>query len=173
MSGTLIVQNLQGPASGANANKIIVPAGQTLYATGHVIQVINATYSTQTSNITSTFADTGLTASITPLSASSKILVTVNVSGVRKVTNNTWIEFRLLKNSTVLFNMESSAGRNGSSTDNAVGSVSTSYLDSPATTSATTYKVQFSSANNNTEAVINVSGNTGSTSTITLMEIAG
>ena len=173
MSGTLIVQNLQGPASGANANKIIVPAGQTLYAAGHVIQVINATYSTQTSNITSTFADTGLTASITPLSASSKILVTVNVSGVRKVTNNTWIEFRLLKNSTVLFNMESSAGRNGSSTDNAVGSVSTSYLDSPATTSATTYKVQFSSANNNTEAVINVSGNTGSTSTITLMEIAG
>ena len=140
---------------------------------GHVIQVVNATYSTQTLSSSSTFADTGLTASITPLSASSKILVTVNVSGLRKVTNNTWVELRLLKNSTVLFNMESSAGRNGSSTDNAVGSASTSYLDSPATTSATTYKVQFSSANNNAVAVINVSGNTGSTSTITLMEIAG
>ena len=30
MAGTLTVQNLQGPASGANANKIIVPSGQTL-----------------------------------------------------------------------------------------------------------------------------------------------
>jgi hypothetical protein len=68
--------------------------------------------------------------------------------------------------------MESSAGRNGSVTDNAVGSSSTTYLDSPATTSATIYKVQFSSANNNTEAIINVAGNTGSTSTITLMEIS-
>ena len=147
-------------------------SGNGVQIPGHVVQVVNATYSTQTSNSSVTFADTGLTASITPLSASSKILVTVNVSGVRKVTNNTWIELRLLRNSSVLFNMESSAGRNGSTTDNAVGSASTSYLDSPATTSATTYKVQFSSANNNAEVFINISGNTGSTSTLTLMEIA-
>jgi hypothetical protein len=147
-------------------------SGNGVQIPGHVVQVVNATYSTQTSNSSVTFADTGLTASITPLSASSKILVTVNVSGLRKVTNNTWVELRLLRNSSVLFNMESSAGRNGSSTDNAVGSASTSYLDSPATTSATTYKVQFSSANNNAEVFINISGNTGSTSTITLMEIA-
>jgi len=139
---------------------------------GSVLQVVNATYGTQTSISSSTFADTGLTASITPSSASSKILVFANISGIRKVTNNTWCELRLLKDSTVLFNMESSAGRNGSATDNAVGSVSTTYLDSPATTSATTYKVQFSSANNNAEVFINVTGNTSSTSTITLMEIA-
>ena len=139
---------------------------------GTVLQVVNATYGTQTSSSSSTFADTGLTASITPSSASSKVLVFVNISGIRKVTNNTWCELRLLKNSTVLFNMESSAGRNGSATDNAIGSASTTYLDSPATTSATTYKVQFSSANNNAEAIINAAGNTGSTSTITLMEIA-
>jgi len=139
---------------------------------GKVLQVVNATYATQTSSSSSTFADTGLTASITPSSVSSKILVFANVSGIRKTTNNTWCELRLLKNSTVLFNMESSAGRNGSVTDNAVGSSSTTYLDSPATTSATIYKVQFSSANNNTEAIINVAGNTGSTSTITLMEIS-
>ena len=144
-----------------------------LAGAGGVLQVVNATYGTQTSSSSSTFADTGLTASITPSSASSKVLVFVNISGIRKVTNNTWCELRLLKNSTVLFNMESSAGRNGSATDNAVGSASTTYLDSPATTSATTYKVQFSSANNNAEAIINAAGNTGSTSTITLMEIAG
>ena len=161
MASTLTVDNIVGATAAA---KVHIP--------GHVIQVVNATYSTQTSNSSVTFADTGLTASITPLSASSKILVTVNVSGVRKVTNNTWIELRLLRNSSVLFNMESSAGRNGSTTDNAVGSASTSYLDSPATTSATTYKVQFSSANNNAEVFINISGNTGSTSTLTLMEIA-
>ena len=46
MVGTLVVQNLQGPAAGANANKIIVPAGQVLDASagfvapaGHMIQI--------------------------------------------------------------------------------------------------------------------------------------
>jgi len=35
---TLVVENLKGPTTGANANKIIVPSGQTLTAVGHVIQ---------------------------------------------------------------------------------------------------------------------------------------
>ena len=80
-----------------------------LAGAGGVLQVVNATYATQTSSSSSTFADTGSTASITPSSVSNKILVFVNVSGIRKLTNNTWCELRLLKNSTVLFNMESSA----------------------------------------------------------------
>ena len=53
MVGTLVVQNLQGPAAGANANKIIVPAGQVLDASagfvapaGSVIQVAQADTST-------------------------------------------------------------------------------------------------------------------------------
>ena len=38
---TLHVENLKGPTSGANANKIIVPSGQTLYPAGHIIQVLS------------------------------------------------------------------------------------------------------------------------------------
>ena len=38
MAGTLTVQNIQGPSSGANANKIIIPAGQTLDASGATLR---------------------------------------------------------------------------------------------------------------------------------------
>ena len=53
MAGTLTVQNIEGPSSGANANTIIVPSGQTLTAPGHVIQYVyrtpvNAGFSTTT-----------------------------------------------------------------------------------------------------------------------------
>ena len=40
MAGTLTVQTLQGPSSGANANKVIIPSGHTLSAEGHVVQVV-------------------------------------------------------------------------------------------------------------------------------------
>ena len=66
------------------------------------------------------------------------------------------------------------AGYNANTNDNGIGSVSTNYLDSPATTSATTYKIQFTSDNNT--SIVRVQNNfnvtNGSTSTITLMEIA-
>ena len=51
-------------------------------ASGKVLQVVNATYSTYTSTSSSTFADTGLTATITPTSATSKILVNVSLSNI-------------------------------------------------------------------------------------------
>ena len=139
---------------------------------GTVLQVVNSTYSTQVSNTTNTYADTGLTASITPSSTNSKILAIMTIAGVRKVTNNTFGEFIFVRGATSLFNMESSAGRNDSTTSNAIGSVSASYLDSPATISATTYKVQFRSSNNNDGIIVQVAGNLSSTSTLTLMEIA-
>jgi hypothetical protein len=49
-----------------------------MLGSGAVLQVVNATYSTYTSSSSSTFADTGLTASITPSATSSKILVIVS-----------------------------------------------------------------------------------------------
>jgi hypothetical protein len=52
--------------------------------TGSVLQVVNATYATQVSNSTSTYADTGLTATITPKFATSKILVLVNQNGIQR-----------------------------------------------------------------------------------------
>jgi len=83
MSGTLVVQNLQGPASGANANKIIVPAGQVLDASagtlvpsaGGVIQVANV-YSTNGISVTSTTRISLDSYSFTPVGTASKFVIT-------------------------------------------------------------------------------------------------
>ncbi len=147
----------------------------TVFPAGAVLQVVNATFSGQTSSSTNVFADTGLTISITPTSATSKVLVIVDISGCYKTTNNTMLQLRLLRNSTTILTMEGGIGYTGTTTTNAVGSSSANYLDSPATTSATTYKVQQASGNNNVGAGINFFNLSAAetNSTITLMEIAG
>jgi hypothetical protein len=65
--------------------------------------------------------------------------------------------------------MDDYAADTNSTAYNAVGTVGTTYLDSPATTSSTTYKVQYCSAANVAQVQVNAGGGT---STITLMEIA-
>jgi hypothetical protein len=157
-SGTMITT----ASSGQSIPKAALP-------TGSVLQVVNVTYSTQVSSSTNTFVDTGLTASITPTSATSKILALVQVNGVQKLTGNTRGQFKLFRNSTEVMYMDDYAGETNSTANNAIGTVGTTYLDSPATTSSTAYKVQFCSGSN----VAQVRINTGNgTSTITLMEIA-
>jgi hypothetical protein len=144
--------------------------------TGSVLQVVNATYSTETTTASSTFADSGLTATITPKFSTSKILVLAQLNGIyRDQGGATYLAARLLRNSTNILNFESIAAylsvpANGST---GVGGISTSYLDSPATTSATIYKIQIASGGNVAMIRINApaSGNAAAC-TITLMEIA-
>lgn len=142
--------------------------------TGSVLQVVNATYATETTNSTTTFADTGLTAAITPISSSSKILVLVSMCGVGVSAGaSNGGRFQLVRNSTTICNIERMAGYTGTALVNYIGSVSTNYLDSPNTTSSTTYKVQFSNRAAAATVIICTSdGGTASTSTLTLMEIA-
>jgi hypothetical protein len=137
--------------------------------TGSVLQVVNATYSTEVTNSTSTYVDTGLTASITPLFSTSKVLVFVEQNGCNKQTTDTFMNLRLLRGSTVLILFEGVAGYTASVTQNNIGGSSASYLDSPSTTSSITYKTQLISAGNT--ALVGVQRNS-SVSTITLMEIA-
>ena len=136
---------------------------------GSVLQVVNATYGVETNSSSSTYADTGLTATITPKFATSKILILVSQNGCQKQTNQTYMEAILLRGSSSLIEFAGQAGSNGSSSPNNFGTISLDYLDSPATTSATTYKTQFKSGAN--LASVRVQNN-GATSTITLMEIA-
>jgi hypothetical protein len=136
---------------------------------GKVIQVVNATYSTGVTNITSTAADTGLTATITPLFSTSKILVIVHQEGVSKSTSDTAVVITLLRGATALINFSSFAGQTSSTATNTVGGCGTGYLDSPATTSATTYKTQFYSYSNTNGVSVQKNNET---STITLMEIS-
>jgi hypothetical protein len=133
--------------------------------------VVNATYGTEVTNSTSTLADTGLTATITPKFATSKILVIVNQTGLQKDTNTTaWVILKLLRGSTPIVTFEVQAGNTGTTTTSNFGGSSTNYLDSPATTSATIYKTQFASQQNNARVRCQAGD---STATITLMEIAG
>jgi hypothetical protein len=137
---------------------------------GKVLQVINATYSTETSSSSSAFADTGLTASITPSSATSKVLVFAAISGIYKNTTDTGGEFKLLRGATNLIQFGTAQSNSGSSTRSDVNpTLQINYLDTPATTSATTYKVQFASTGNSAALVIQVGNNNASS--IVLMEI--
>jgi hypothetical protein len=144
----------------------------TQNSAGSVLQVVNATYSTLAINNTSTYADTGLTATITPKFSTSKILVLAGQNGVSKVSNNTYVNIQLLRNSTVIGLVEG-IGSNGGTTNARGYGIPMNYLDSPATTSAVTYKTQFCSQNNNSSAYCQDSGPSTTTSTITLLEIAG
>ena len=137
-------------------------------SSGRVLQVVNATYSTQTTSSSSTYSDTGLTASITPSSSSSKILIIVSQNGVSKSSGNTYVALQLLRNSTSIVVFETQIGYTNSTLETNMAS-STNYLDSPATTSSVTYKTQFKSPNSTNFATVQTGS---STSTITLMEIA-
>ena len=141
---------------------------------GKVLQVVNATYSVGTATASSTYTDTGLSATITPLFSNSKILILGTINGVFKQVYNVSASVQLLRGSTSICVPAYSAAYTNSTTNVDVGSVSCEFLDSPATTSATTYKFQF--------ACITTSGSPSgnvvyvqdgsSTSTICLMEIA-
>ena len=139
---------------------------------GNVLQVVNANYGTQTSSTSATFADTGLTATITPSNASSKILILVNQAGVYKL-NDAYMYLQLLRGATKILDFERFGGLTGTTASNGIGSCSLCYLDSPSTTSAVTYKTQFArpSASGTVYVQVNDAG-LPSSSTITLMEIA-
>ena len=147
--------------------------GSALTGVGKVLQVVNATFSGSYSTSSATRTDTGLTASITPTNTANKILVFVNLTGNSAyggTGSGPYGRFTLMRGATDLTRIEGEQGYTGSTASNSTGSCSTTYLDSPNTTSSTTYKVQGSNAPGN--GIISIS-TSSSTSTITLMEIAG
>ena len=146
-----------------------VPAWSAPAGGGKVLQVVQGTYSTQVSSTVTTFIDTGLTATITPSSTSSKILVLVTQAGVYKTETGAGndVNVKLLRGSTTLSTQ--TGGYTNTSTRLQLGPFGFNYLDSPSTVSATTYKTQFASgvaAGNST----NVQANNND-STIILLEI--
>ena len=156
--------------SGATAPEWAAPAGG-----GKVLQVVNATYAVETTSASNTYADTGLTATITPTLANSKILVFVSQSGVQKTQQFTTnaVDIILLRGATTILKMGDFNANTGTTVNNHIGTVSGSYLDSPATTSATTYKTQFRNAVSQTNVRVQAYGvdSAAAVSTITLMEI--
>tara|TARA_R110001606_G_scaffold297915_1_gene445751 strand:+ start:817 stop:1665 length:849 start_codon:yes stop_codon:yes gene_type:complete len=146
---------------------------------GGILQVVSTTKTDVFSTTSTSYTDlTGLTATITPASASSKIMVFVQLSTSHSSTNGHL--FNLVRGATNL--LQSTAG----SSDNAtftpattsttlnIAGVPIMFLDSPASASTQTYKIQLKTIGGT--AYVNrrgAGGGFGSTSTITLMEVAG
>jgi hypothetical protein len=107
---------------------------------GSVLQVVNGYYNTEVSTASTSDTDTGLTATITPLSSTSKIIVLVSqkIYANTDAANNGGATVKLFRGATNLI----TAGRVGLSDGTGAmdGYFSTSYLDSPSSTSALTYK---------------------------------
>lgn len=153
------------------SNGATFPDSSVQASAGKVLQVVSATYNTSTSTSTDTYVDTGLTATITPKFSTSKILILITQNGLAKGTSNAsnCIGLRLHKGATNLGLFSIFTGYTNSTADNVIGSASFNYLDSPATTSATTYNTKFSSSLNSGAVTVQ---NNSATSNIVLMEIA-
>jgi hypothetical protein len=137
---------------------------------GKVLQVVQATYSTENTVSSTSYTDSGLSASITPSSASSKIMVLVSqTTQLFQSATSTGGSLNLMRGATqILDRANNSIGIEGASATIGYSAYqSMNFLDSPATTSSTTYKTQqrsTSSGNIRTQP-------NGSTSTIILLEI--
>ncbi len=162
-----LASNVTGTLPVANGG-----SGRTA-VTGNVLQVVQASTSTETRSSANSFIDTTLTASITPSATSSKVLVTVFQNGCDKSAGSTdnKIELKLMRGSTTLIGFSNHAAYSTDAESMAIGTCGVNYLDSPSTTSATTYKTQMKSPEGT--ANVGVQGTGSENSTIVLMEIAG
>lgn len=137
---------------------------------GSVLQVVYGSTSSQITSATTTPVDTGLTATITPKSSSSKVLVCIQQNGLLKITNDTYMVLNSFRDAINIGTIGTQIAVTGLLTTAGVGGAGAMILDAPATTTATTYKTSFySGANLATVACQHA----GATSTIVLMEIAG
>ena len=138
---------------------------------GKVLQVVNGTTSTTVSTTSASYADTGLAATITPSSTSSKILVLANIPDSHNAgVGGSILYLNVVRGSTQVIEFVRHGDYIQSGNIVTYGG-STSYLDSPSTTSAITYKVQFRihASGSSYQQYIFLNNSTG---TITLMEIA-
>ncbi len=145
---------------------------------GKVLQVVSATTTTQTQVASTTLADTTLTATITPTLASSKILVLITQHyRLSRNGTNVGVKFKVFRDATTILDY-STTSTNFSELDlsgsiTAVmwkGLAGITYLDSPATTSAITYKTQGAASTTSDSGQVYFQFSSAP-STITLIEI--
>ena len=161
--------------------------GDSTYAEaggGKIAQIVSVT-KTDTFSFTNfpTFVDCpGLSVTITPAATSSKIYVMLSISG----GGMEGYRYKLVRGSTAISIGTGSIGSRTAATGQAsnrnydeVDSGCANFLDSPSTTSATTYKVQVSTGNSSTDSKINATRNDPDSSygirtasTITVMEVS-
>jgi hypothetical protein len=165
MAGTLSVQQIQGLASAADPTTVTIPAGHKLIAPGHVVQVVSNFITTDFNTTSTSFVSTGLSASITPSSTSSKVFVIMSMPSWYIGADNAYAT--VFRGSTNIGN-----GDYGLMMvyNTAVYAPSTTQvMDSPSSTSSLTYTVHVRSVGGSTTYA---SYPTYGHHTITVMEIA-
>jgi len=154
-------------------------SGNGVHIAGHVVQVVEGSTSTNTQMNSATFADTSLSVSITPKSSSSKILVLIQQT---YATNNNGttemgVGLKLFRGSTEIAAINDQARAmaqlqtSDGSSQQMSGTAFLQKLDSPATTSAITYKTQGATYAASNTTTLTCQKN-GTLSRITVMEIA-
>lgn len=154
MSGTLVVQTLRGPASGANANKIIVPSGQTLDAragdflpaAGQIVQELHNKITVHSSFNSTSYTDAaGFNMNITPKYSDSLIVISVWAKTLMdNSTNQCGQDHRLLRDSAVVVHQsqwQNYFNRNVTGSD-IYPPLDFTVIDQPNTTSQVNYKLQ-------------------------------
>ena len=169
MTSILKVSEIQDPTNSNTAISIDaagkVTAPNLVMPAGTVVQVVSMTSNLDTTFNTSSYTDTAYTLSITPSSTSSKIFVLWAAEVT--ILGDTAVWFNLKRAGTQIVEPFVSAGNFGSSNQHGHG-YSFNYLDSPATTSATTYLIQLKESGSGS---VRLTGE-GGTGSLTLMEIA-
>ncbi len=180
---TLTVQNLRGDPS---TSRITVPTGHKFYAPGGIVQTVQTVKTDAWSTSSTTPADiTGMTASITPTTVNSKILVLVDLKWSLYGHGDVY----LLRDSGKIYYGDAYASQTQASlhgygsgsygTDYGLCYGGIRYLDSPGTTSTVTYKLQAAVPYSSSYAIAvnylrpneNYNYNARLASTIVLMEI--
>ena len=147
---------------------------------GGIIQIQQGTLTAPASTSTSgSFTDTGLTCAITPTSATSKVFCMVSLGSISQPAG-TSVGFRLVRGSTDIGMPDSTALQSGFTNvydpdGQFLASASFNFLDSPATTSATTYKITWRNSSQ-TSYLGRFNGSAtdyNGVSTLILMEVSG
>jgi hypothetical protein len=113
---------------------------------GKVLQVVQATYATQTVITSTSYTDSGLSATITPSSATSKVLILVNQNLLANRETTIFDGAVDLRRGSTSIYLQEYANGIAAATQGSPAYIqqrhyhNATYLDSPATTSATTYK---------------------------------
>ena len=148
-----------------------VPTWAAAASSGRVLQVVQTAWQGYQGSSSSTYADlTNSSISITPSSSSSKVMVLISLNGCGKA-NSTSLNVKLQRNGSDVTSVAGGIGYTNSTLQQN-NAIALNYLDTPASTSAQTYKLQIASDGNAATAFVNNYQNVIGTSSVTLMEIA-
>ena len=167
------------PASFVSGSVLQAAQLNDLRGAFRILQVVSTVKDDAFTTSSSTLVDiTGFSATITPSSTSSRVFVAVSIPNLSSDTNNLdSLRFQLVRGSTNIFIGATVAGRTSFSAiagsfGGDMQAISFNFLDSPATTSPTTYKVQCLSANGQLQFNRNRGDTVRGASSITVMEVS-